>query len=110
MSGKKSKEKNRETVLQKNEIYEAEIIDYTTDGSGICRIKGMAVFVPSAAVGDKAEIRILKTDKNIAYGKIERVIVPSEVSFRIVRYLKNAAAVPSDILTILPNCFSSKKE
>lgn len=78
MSGKKSKEKNRETVLQKNEIYEAEIIDYTTDGSGICRIKGMAVFVPSAAVGDKAEIRILKTDKNIAYGKIERVIVPSE--------------------------------
>ena len=63
--------------LKKNDIYKSEIIDYTTEGSGICRINGVAVFVPSACVGDIAEIRILKTAKNYAYGKIERIISSS---------------------------------
>ena len=63
--------------LKKNEVYTAEMIDYTTEGSGICRIDGMTVFVPNAAVGDKAEIKILKVSKRIAYGKIEKIIQPS---------------------------------
>ena len=56
--------------MKKNEIYEAEIIDYTTEGSGICRIDGMAVFVPNTAVGDRCEIRIVKTEKRFAYGRM----------------------------------------
>lgn len=64
-------------ALQKNEIYQTEIVDYTTDGSGICKINGMAVFVPSAAAGDIAEIKILKSTKNYAFGKIENIITPS---------------------------------
>lgn len=63
--------------LKKNEIYTAEIIDYTTEGSGICRIDGMAVFVPNAAVGDKANIKILKSAKKYAFGKIEKILSPS---------------------------------
>ncbi len=63
--------------LKKNEIYTAQIVDYTTEGSGICRIEGMAVFVPNTAVGDVADIRILKTAKNYAFGKIEELKVPS---------------------------------
>ena len=55
--------------MKKNEIYTAEIVDYTTEGSGICRIDGMAVFVPDAAVGDSADIRILKAAKKYAFGK-----------------------------------------
>ena len=47
-------------ILKKNDIFEAEIIDYTSEGSGICRIEGIAVFVPDTAVGDRAEIRIVK--------------------------------------------------
>ena len=64
--------------MKKNEIYKAEITDYTTEGSGVCRIEGMAVFVPSTAVGDIAEVKILKTAKNYAFGKIENLITPSE--------------------------------
>lgn len=63
--------------LKKNSIYQSEIIDYTTEGSGVCKIDGAAVFVPSSAVGDKAEIKILKTAKNYAYGKIEKLIEAS---------------------------------
>ena len=63
--------------LKKNEVYTAEIIDYTTEGSGVCRIDGMAVFVPNSAVGDKAEIKILKSAKNYAFGKIEKILSPS---------------------------------
>lgn len=64
-------------MLNKNEIYETEIIDYTTEGSGVCRIGGMTVFVPSAAAGDRAEVRILKTAKSYAFGKLEKMISPS---------------------------------
>ena len=64
--------------MKKNEIYTAEIIDYTAEGNGVCRIDGMAVFVPNAAVGDIADIRILKPAKNFAYGKIENIITPSD--------------------------------
>ena len=63
--------------LKKNEIYTSEIIDYTTEGNGICKINGAAVFVPNAAVGDTAEIRIVKTEKKFAYGKIEKIITSS---------------------------------
>ena len=63
--------------LKKNDIYTAEITGITAEGNGICRIKNIAVFVPFAAVGDKAEIRLVKTGKNYAFGKIERLLVPS---------------------------------
>ena len=59
--------------LKKNDIYSAEIIDYTTDGSGICKIEGMTVFVPNTVVGDKVSVRILKANKKYAYGKIEEI-------------------------------------
>ena len=64
--------------LKKNDIYQTEIIDYTTDGSGVCKIDGMAVFVPSSAVGDRAEVKILKSAKNYAFGKIENILSPSQ--------------------------------
>ena len=65
-------------MLNKNEIYTAEITDYTAEGSGVCRIDGIAVFVPSSAVGDIAEVKILKNAKSYAYGKLEKLIKPSE--------------------------------
>ncbi len=63
--------------MKKNDIYEAEIIDYTNEGSGICKINGIAVFVPAVAAGDKARIRIVKTAKNYAFGKLEELLEPS---------------------------------
>ena len=35
-------------MLEKNKIYEAEIVDYTSEGQGVAKIEGCAVFVPNA--------------------------------------------------------------
>ncbi len=63
--------------IEKNKIYTAEAVDYTSNGSGIFKINGITVFVPNTAVGDIAEIKILKVGKNYSFGKLERLISPS---------------------------------
>lgn len=65
-------------MINKNDVYTTEVTSYSSDGAGICRIDGMAIFVPFAVLGDIAEIKILKVLKNYAYGKILNLIVPSE--------------------------------
>ena len=64
-------------MLEKNQIYRAEIMSYGADGEGVCRIDGITVFVPFAAVGDIADVKILKVLKNYAFGKIENLIAAS---------------------------------
>lgn len=61
----------------KNDILPLEITGYTAEGSGVGRADGAAIFVPGAAVGDKLLVRILKTAKTYAYGKIESITSPS---------------------------------
>lgn len=65
-------------MLQKNEIYEAEITGMTTEGSGVARIDGMAVFVPMTAVGDKLRVKIVKVLKSYAFGIIEELLSPAQ--------------------------------
>ncbi len=64
-------------TFYKNQIYEAEIIDISSDGSGICKIDGYTVFVPFTVVGDRISVKLLKANKNYGYGKLERLISPS---------------------------------
>lgn len=63
--------------MTKNDITELEITALTSEGSGIGKHNGMAVFVPKTAVGDVIEARIVKVLKNYAYGIIERIVTPS---------------------------------
>ncbi|MGN1030562.1 MAG: 23S rRNA (uracil(1939)-C(5))-methyltransferase RlmD [Butyricicoccaceae bacterium] len=63
--------------MEKNKVYRAEIIGYSSDGSSIARIHDMVVFVPGGAVGDQCDIRIVKLAKNHAFGRIERVFISS---------------------------------
>ena len=63
--------------LVKNRIYRCQITDYTADGMGFAKIEGRAVFVPRTAVRDQCDVRIVKVTKNIAFGRMERLIVPS---------------------------------
>ncbi len=63
--------------MNKNDIFEAEIISAGSNGEGVCKINNFAVFVPYAVVGDVAEIKILKVNKSYAFGKIEKIIKPS---------------------------------
>ena len=64
-------------MLIKNQIYEAIISDYTTEGQGIAKIEGCAVFVPNAIFGEKCTVRIEKVGKTWASGKIVEILEKS---------------------------------
>ena len=63
--------------MKKNDIFKTEIIDMTTEGSGVCRVDNMAVFVPHTAVGDQIRVRIVKVLKNYGFGIVEELLEPS---------------------------------
>ncbi len=64
--------------MQKNQEIVLQITDITTEGSGVGKYNGLAIFVPLTAVGDTAKVKILKVKKSYAYGKLMELIVPSE--------------------------------
>lgn len=64
-------------VLKKNQILRVTIDAYSSDGSGIGRVNGLAVFVPGTIVGEEWEIRILKVQANCAYARREQLLLPS---------------------------------
>ena len=61
-------------MLEKGKIYEAEIVDYTSEGQGIAKVEGCAVFVPNAIFGEICRIRIEKAAKTWASGKIVEIV------------------------------------
>lgn len=58
----------------KNKIYEAEITGYSSDGSGVCRINGRAVFVPRTIAGEVWKVRIVKVTAAAVYGRAEEAV------------------------------------
>ena len=64
-------------MLEKNKIYEAVISDYTSEGQGVAKIEGCAVFIPNAIVGEKCLVRIEKAQKTWAAGKITELLEKS---------------------------------
>ncbi len=65
-------------MLIKNQIYEALITDYTSEGQGVAHIEGCAVFIPNAIAGEKCLVRIEKAAKTWAAGKIVELLERSE--------------------------------
>ena len=83
---------NSPSTLTKNDIIPLEITALSSDGAGIARYTGiengdgtisaadtgsMVVFVPGAAVGDRAQVRIVKVTKTHCFGRVEELTVPS---------------------------------
>lgn len=64
--------------MKKNDTYIATCVGYTEDGAGVCRIDDIVIFVPGLIVGEAAEIGITKMKKNYGYGRIVKVIKPSD--------------------------------
>ena len=64
-------------MLKKNECYETKFTGYTSEGLGVARIDGMAVFAPKAIAGERCRVKILKVTKTVAYAKIEKILTPS---------------------------------
>ncbi|WP_276950213.1 23S rRNA (uracil(1939)-C(5))-methyltransferase RlmD [Acetatifactor muris] len=63
--------------FEKNEIVTVTIEDIGNEGEGIGRVNGFTLFVKDAVVGDTVEARIVKNKKTYAYGRLEKVLVPS---------------------------------
>ncbi len=61
-------------MLQKNQVYETVVSDYTAEGQGVAKIDGCAVFVPNAIVGERCLVRIEKVGKTWAAGKITEIL------------------------------------
>ena len=65
-------------MLKKNQIEEAVITAMSSDGNGIAKVDGMVVFVPYTAVGDRLKIKIVKVQKNYAFGIVQEILIPSK--------------------------------
>ena len=61
-------------MLKVGQKAEVEITGYSSDGLGVCRIDGCAVFVPNAIRGERCEISVIHVSRNSAHGKIERIL------------------------------------
>ena len=68
----------KNNIVNKNEKYVVDIIDYGIDGEGIAKIDGFTVFVQNAMRGEKCEILILKVLKTHAFAKIVNIIEKSK--------------------------------
>lgn len=64
-------------MIKKNDIITLEISDISSDGNGVGKYDGLAVFVPMSAVGDVCKVKILKVLSSYCFGKIEEIITPS---------------------------------
>ena len=88
-------------MLVKNQIYEAEITDYTAEGQGVAHIEGCAVFIPNAVAGEKVRVRVEKAQKTWAAGKIVEILEsPPTGSTGSARSPSSAAAAISGTWTM----------
>lgn len=53
-------------LVKKNTIHKINITSYSSEGEGIGRINGMAVFVKGGMIGETLEVKITKVVKNCA--------------------------------------------
>ena len=64
-------------MFRKNDILEIEIIDQGTNGEGIGKIDGYALFVKDTVIGDVARVKVMKAKKNYGFAKLMEIVTPS---------------------------------
>ena len=64
-------------MLEKNQICEAVVTDYTAEGQGVAHIEGITVFIPNAIAGERVKVRIETVRKTWAAGKITEILEKS---------------------------------
>lgn len=71
------KERDRSMEFTKNTCVTVRIEDMGAEGEGIGKVSGFTLFVKDAIIGDLVEARIVKSKKNYAYARLEKVLEPS---------------------------------
>ncbi len=62
----------------KNEEYDIHITGMGYEGEGVGKINDFTVFVPGALLNEKVKVKIIKVNKNFAFGKLIDIIQESE--------------------------------
>lgn len=64
--------------MQKNSICRGVVASLGSEGEGVINlISGERAFVPGCIAGEEVEFTVLKADRGVVYGKLNRVITPS---------------------------------
>ncbi len=63
--------------MNKNDEFIIHIEDITSDGEGIGRVDGFALFVKDAIMGDVAKVKVLKMKKTYGFARLIEIIEPS---------------------------------
>ena len=64
--------------VYKGQVLEVSITGYTSEGQGVARVDGLAVFVAGGIVGERLKIRIAHLGHTAAYGDIVEILEASE--------------------------------
>ena len=65
-------------MIEKGKNYELKIEDMGSEGQGIGRLEGMAVFIDGAVIGDVVKAELTKLKKNYAFGRLTEILEPSD--------------------------------
>jgi 23S rRNA (uracil1939-C5)-methyltransferase len=66
------------TPVVKNQEYLIDIKGFGFEGEGVGRINNFTVFVEGALKGETVKVKIVKVNKNFAFGKLLDIVVKSE--------------------------------
>ena len=64
-------------AVDKNKSYEAEVIDLTYEGMGVVKIDNYPLFIEGALTGENIRFKVIKTNKNFGYGRLEEILTES---------------------------------
>ncbi|TDW20984.1 23S rRNA (uracil1939-C5)-methyltransferase [Breznakia blatticola] len=64
--------------MKKRELLQGTVSDYTYDGMGVVKVDNFTYFVRGVLLHEEIEFLILKRNKKLGYGKVERILKESE--------------------------------
>ena len=66
----RKKKMKRTLPVNKNDYIDVVFEDLTHDGAGVAKIDGYPLFVPNGLPGEKAKIKVIKTNKGYGFGRL----------------------------------------
>ena len=72
-----NKKGNKIISIQKNDELELVIEDITTEGEGVGKVDGLALFVKDAIIGDRVKVKVMKMKKSYGYARLMEILEPS---------------------------------
>lgn len=75
----------KQIPVTKNEIKDVRFEDLTHDGAGVAKVDGFPIFVPRTLPRESGKIKIIKTQKNYAIGKLVEITEKSPYRVEIPR-------------------------